>query len=380
VRYLVGVVAAVGLLVFAGPALAAPSASVAALQVALRAGGHYAAPVDGLDGPLTQSALATLKQRRGISDESGVGPRTRSALGTLGRPLLGQRELGVSAIGWDVSSLEFQLRRFGLPARAVDGRFGPDTAAALRRFQKAMGLTVDGIAGPRTFKALAKGSGAKQTTSTALAQSRPKHTVRAGESFFSIAQLYRVSPLVLAGVNGLKLSSVIVPGKVLRLPVGASVARTPASPQVPAPASPAAPVVSAPTTGVVASADLVRASLDRWSAAYGVDPKLARAVAWMESGFRQDVVSSAGAVGVMQLLPATWAWVDTMIGRTTPRTYDGNVQAGVRLLRWLLDEFDGDVQLALAGYYQGAAAVRSRGLFEDTKRYVAVVRQLYGTV
>ena len=42
----------------------------------------------------------------------------------------------------------------------------------------------------------------------------------------------------------------------------------------------------------------VRAALDRWSAVYGVDPKLARATAWMESGFRQDVVSSVGAVGV----------------------------------------------------------------------------------
>ena len=125
----------------------------------------------------------------------------------------------------------------------------------------------------------------------------------------------------------------------------------------------------------------VAAAIERWAAAYRVDPKLARALAWMESGFQQDVVSSAGAVGVMQLLPETWEWVDTLLlGEVTPRTYEGNVRAGVRYLRWQLDQFDGDVKLALAGYYQGARAVRERGLFEDTKQYVSVILQLYGSV
>ena len=101
----------------------------------------------------------------------------------------------------------------------------------------------------------------------------------------------------------------------------------------------------------------------------------------MESGFQQGVVSSVGAIGVMQLLPGTWAWVDQfLLGATTPRTYDGNIRAGVRYLRWLLDEFKGDRRLALAGYYQGAQAVRDRGLFDDTKRYVSIILKLYGTV
>ena len=126
---------------------------------------------------------------------------------------------------------------------------------------------------------------------------------------------------------------------------------------------------------------VVSAAIDRWAAVYGVDAKLARALAWMESGFQEDVVSSAGAVGVMQLLPETWEWVDTvLLGQRTPRTYDGNVRAGVRYLRWQLDQFGGDVKLALAGYYQGARAVRERGLFDDTKQYVAVILELYGSV
>ena len=186
-----------------------------------------------------------------------------------------------------------------------------------------------------------------------------RHTVGAGESFFSIAQRYHVSPWRLARTNRLSLMSTIVPGQRLRLPRGAHLG------------SSSAPVGRA----------TVRDAIDRWSAAFGVDPKLARALAWMESGFQQDVVSSAGAIGVMQLLPETWEWVDTMLlGAVTPRTYDGNVRAGVRYLRWQLDQFDGDVKLALAGYYQGARAVRERGLFEDTKQYVSVILQLYGSV
>jgi soluble lytic murein transglycosylase-like protein len=101
----------------------------------------------------------------------------------------------------------------------------------------------------------------------------------------------------------------------------------------------------------------------------------------MESGFQQDVVSSVGALGVMQLLPETWEFVDTvLLGFPTPRTYAGNVRAGVRYLRWQLDEFGGTVRLALAGWYQGARAVRQRGLYRETKQFVRVVLALYGTV
>jgi soluble lytic murein transglycosylase-like protein len=153
--------------------------------------------------------------------------------------------------------------------------------------------------------------------------------------------------------------STIVPGQQLALPPSAHLG------------------VAGPAVGQTT----VTAAIDRWAGYYGVDPKLARALAWMESGFQEDVVSSAGAIGVMQLLPQTWEWVDTvLLGESTPRTYDGNVRAGVRYLRWQLDQFDGDVRLALAGYYQGARAVRQRGLFDDTKQYVAVIRGLYGSV
>jgi soluble lytic murein transglycosylase-like protein len=187
---------------------------------------------------------------------------------------------------------------------------------------------------------------------------RARHRVAPGESFFSIAQRYHVSPWRLARVNRLSLMTTIVPGQSLALPRGAHLG----------------------SSGVAVDRATVRGAIDRWAAAFGVDPRLARALAWMESG-QQDVVSSAGAIGVMQLLPETWEWVDTMLlGEVTPRTYEGNVRAGIRYLRWQLDQFDGDVRLALAGYYQGARAVRERGLFDDTKQYVSVIQQLYGSV
>ena len=347
-----------------GPAAAAGSAGVAALQVALRAHGQYPASVDGVDGPLTRAGLTTFQKRAGLLPSGTIESATRRALGSLGRPLLGQRELGVGAVGWDVSSLEFRLVPFGLDPKAVDGRFTAETARALARFQARRGLSQDGIAGTQTFRAL---SGARRAAAAFTPPVRATHLVAAGESFFSIAEHYRISPLLLARASGLKLAAVIVPGQRLTLPTGTRV-------------SPTASPSTAPA-GSQVSHDAVRASIDRWSAVYGVDPRLARATAWMESGFQPDVVSNVGALGVMQLLPGTWKWVDQfLLGTTTPRTYDGNIRAGVRYLRWLHDQFQGDSRLALAGYYQGAQAVRDRGLFDDTKRYVAVILKLHGSV
>ena len=56
------------------------------------------------------------------------------------------------------------------------------------------------------------------------------------------------------------------------------------------------------------------------------------------------------------------------------------MRAGVRYLRWQLDEFGGDRRLALAGWYQGARAVRELGLYSETKVFVRIVLALYGTV
>lgn len=120
----------------------------------------------------------------------------------------------------------------------------------------------------------------------------------------------------------------------------------------------------------------VKASIDYWASRYGVDVHLVRAVAWLESGNNPDVVSSAGARGVMQVQPATWRHTETLIGHRVRPTSDGNVQIGVAYLRHLLREFQGNRRLALAAYYQGPAAVRRLGVYRSSERYVANVLAL----
>jgi soluble lytic murein transglycosylase-like protein len=118
-------------------------------------------------------------------------------------------------------------------------------------------------------------------------------------------------------------------------------------------------------------------AIDYWSRIYAVDPKLVRAVAWWESGYNNSLVSTTGAQGVMQVTPATWDYVETvLLGRRVPRTTNGNVQVGVAFLRQLFREFRGDVRLALAAYVQGPRSVRRYGLFRETERYVAGVLAL----
>jgi Putative peptidoglycan binding domain/Transglycosylase SLT domain len=134
----------------------APSGRVAAAQVALRAHGYYAGEVDGLAGPITSRAVRAYQRRAGLAADGVVGPLTRTAFGRLGRPGFGSRTLRRGAIGWDVSYLQFLLRAQGFMPGSVDGRFGRRTEAGVRRFQSAYALEIDGIAGPRTLRALAR--------------------------------------------------------------------------------------------------------------------------------------------------------------------------------------------------------------------------------
>jgi murein DD-endopeptidase MepM/ murein hydrolase activator NlpD len=142
-------------------ALAAPAAAgamglpdVAALQVALRARGFYAGPVDGDAGPQTAAAVRRLQRRAGLAVDGIAGPRTRAALGRFARHELGSRVLQVGARGWDVAELQFTLAWHGFPSGSIDGRFGAHVRGAVRRFQRWARLDVDGRAGPATLASL----------------------------------------------------------------------------------------------------------------------------------------------------------------------------------------------------------------------------------
>jgi soluble lytic murein transglycosylase-like protein len=104
----------------------------------------------------------------------------------------------------------------------------------------------------------------------------------------------------------------------------------------------------------------------------------ALAVAWHESGWRPGVVSSAGAVGVMQLTPPTADWVGaSMLGQRVD-LYDArsNVQAGITLLKHYLARYNGDRSLVLAAYYQGQTAADRYGVYAMTRPYIASILAL----
>lgn len=332
-------------LAFAPPARAA-NPQIAGLQVALRAHGLYAGPIDGVAGPQTRRAVIAFQRREGLAADGLAGIRTRTALGPLGRPLLGRRMIIRGAFGWDVAVIQFLLTRRGVYEGALDGYMGPETIKALRAYQRRAGLIVDGVAGPSTLVSFGRAVPLAGRQPAARRPAPARIVVRRGDTLTELAERHRTTVAALAHANGLDPSGFILEGAMLRLPAAA-----------------------APTD--------VRGMLDRWSRHYGVDAALARALAWMESGYQTNLTSSAGAWGVMQIIPDAWEFVETvLLGRKVPRTAEGNVRVGVALLRHLLRRFDGNERLALAAWYQGEHAVRTRGVYAESERFVANVLAL----
>jgi LysM repeat protein len=350
-------------LVFAA-ALAAASAAAstagatlnpqhAGLQVALRAQGLYLGPIDAIIGPKTVAAVRAFQRSHGLHVTGIADLGTRRELGPLGTPLFGSRALFRGKFGWDVAVLQFLLNKHGVRV-PVNAYMDHPTVAGVRRYQRVMHLKADGVAGPATFTALGLQTRVPVKSVEMLTLSR--YVVKPGDSLTAIAHRHGTTLSKLAQVNKLNPAHPLLIGTKLRLPMA---------------------VRSAPTAVSATNASSVRSSLDRWAAHYGINPSLARALAWMESGYNNDVVSPVGAQGVMQLLPSTWDYVETVLIKSkVSHDADGNVHVGLAFLNHLLNAFNGDERLALAGWYQGERAVKAHGPYKVSKAFVADVLAL----
>ncbi|WP_210492621.1 LysM peptidoglycan-binding domain-containing protein [Patulibacter sp. SYSU D01012] len=218
--------------------------------------------------------------------------------------------------------------------------------------------------------------------------------VQPGDTLTAIAARQGVTVTRLAALNGLSAASVLPAGARLALPAqgsgdgggsasstatatsssGGGTGTTTTAASAPAPAGPA------PGTAPASGARVTATDVGTVAAQNGVPASLARAIAWQESGFNNGAVSSVGARGVMQVMPGTWDWIGANLARTPldPSSATDNVRAGTLYLGHLLRETGGDPDLAAAAYYQGLSSVRSRGMYDDTKRYVQSVRALRG--
>ena len=120
----------------------------------------------------------------------------------------------------------------------------------------------------------------------------------------------------------------------------------------------------------------IDAAIDQAAARHNVDPNLVRSVIKVESNFNPNAVSRKGAMGLMQLMPAT----ARLLNVSNPFDPAQNVDAGVRHLRRLLDNYGGNLRLSLAAYNAGAGTVsRSAGVprIAETQRYVNRITNLY---
>ena len=279
------------------------------------------------------------------------------------------------------------------------------------------------------------------TPAAAPAGSPLVYVLRAGDSLNAVARRYKVTVAAIVAANGIRNPNRVPVGLKLTIPgqsaptpksappvdpaaptttvapivaavtpVASEVAVTAASTSVTVPAAatttsvtsttvtsttvtvPAAAIAAAPSLTADQLARLPAALLgfpdrlalmplfDLWAAEYGVAPSLLKALAWMESGWQANVVSPSGAIGIGQLLPGTAAFVaGTLIGvPLDPYVASDNIRMSARYLAQLLSLTNGDVNMALAGYYQGLTSVRRDGMKATTAAYVNVVLTLQG--
>ncbi len=267
-------------------------------------------------------------------------------------------------------------KRYGTTVAAIVSANGLDSRAFIRAGQQ---LTIPGATAAATTTT---------TTAGAASTSAGAHTVASGETVSAIATRYGTTVAAIVSANGLDSRAFIRAGQQLTIP-GATAATTASTGSTALVGNTFAGRTYSST--VVASANQNKATLlalgvpstsamqakvAETARAMGVDPALAQAVAFQESGFNHTAVSPANAIGTMQVIPTSGAWASQLVGRELNLLDpDDNVVAGVAILRSLL-RTSPDLATAIAGYYQGATSVKNNGMYADTRRYVANVQTL----
>jgi LysM repeat protein len=198
----------------------------------------------------------------------------------------------------------------------------------------------------------------------APALARVVHTVQAGETLWVISGRYGVSIQSIVEANQLASASFIRTSQQLVIPIATGApASDPSMTTAGMPADMAAKVAAR-----TAARDVLLAAARE----FGVPAALVLAVSWHESGWQPDVVSPAGAVGLMQLVPDTADWVaDTMLHEAS--AIDDalwNARAGVRLLSFYLARYQGSKAKTLAAYFQGMGSVDEIGILASSLPYI----------
>jgi len=210
--------------------------------------------------------------------------------------------------------------------------------------------------------------------------STTEYRVRAGETIEGIAGRSGVSQASLITANNLAAPYLIHVGQLLRLQKPApqpSAANTFAGRTYPdATVAAAAATRETLRRAGAPSREAMRSIIEATARRHGIDPRLALAVAYQESGWDQRQVSVANAVGAMQVIPSSGEWASSLVGRRLDllRAED-NATAGVVILRALTRSAT-SLEEAIAGYYQGLASVRSNGMYADTQQYVVTITAL----
>ncbi|MEO5708257.1 MAG: transglycosylase SLT domain-containing protein [Nocardioidaceae bacterium] len=214
-----------------------------------------------------------------------------------------------------------------------------------------------------------------------------RYTVRRGDTATGLAVRFHAWTRELRSLNHLGRHGTLYVGQRIRIPVVVAAARKTQHHAKPRPTvgkrtrhhasrHPNRPHrVTHPWKLADVSQAKVRRVVVKVARARGVDPHLALAVAWQESGWQQRRISSAGAIGVMQVLPGTSRWMAQRIGRPlNPYGLYDNVTAGVSLIKVLRSQ--ARPKIAVASYFQGLGSVQERGMYTSTKAYVHNVTSL----